>query len=69
MQSIILGWSTSSAGFQGIIRDTRGAYKSRVMDGKCYIINATHILVYTFYFILQAEIEADTHVSIILLMC
>ena len=50
--------------------DTRGVYKSRVIDGKCYIINATHIQVYIYiYYILQAEIEADTHVSIILLIC
>ena len=40
--------ATSPAGFPGIIRDTRGAYKSLVMDGKCYIINATHIQVHTY---------------------
>ena len=34
--------------FPGIIRDTRGAYKSRVINGRCYIINATHIQVYTY---------------------
>ena len=62
--------ATSPAGFSGSIGDTRGVYKSRVIDGKCYIINATHIQVYIYiYYILQAEIEADTHVSIILLIC
>ena len=29
--------ATSPAGFPGIIRDTRGAYKSCVINGKCYI--------------------------------
>ena len=42
--------ATSPAGFPGIFRDTRGAYKSRVINGKCYIIHATHIQVYTYSF-------------------
>ena len=49
-------------------RDTRGAYKSCVINGKCYIINAHIFKCIHIYFILQAEIEADTHVSIILLI-